>query len=448
MAWVTSVFSEEVPTITAIMENGHSSNRVNIVFLSEAYTASMRERFYSDARLAIDNMFERTPYKEYKKFFNVHLIWAASQDSLLSAVEYGQTPKTYFGQFGGYNPNLEIIESISRSFFGKEDPIVSVLIVNDFAGAEAAQPPGLSLIGIATLGAGMLRGDPKPFVPELYASTCAHELAHALAGVQDEYTGLLAMKPGQTERSFGSTVGLINVTTETKFNLIRWKHWIDPTVPIPTPSVDEFAGRVGLFEGGGGFASGWYHPELKCTMGAYDPDVEPRPQFCKVCREAIVKAIYKYVNPLADLAVDVGEHTTTFTIRNMPQPTDHNLRIQWFVDGVVMPIADDATTFQVTDTSIGYGQHTVKVEVTDTTEFVRYDPDKLLVNSKEWEVVSLPIPDFTGDDMVDFEDFFLFADYFGRKALTQEVQQYDLDWNGEIGFGDFFLFADSFGKSL
>ncbi|MEK7629376.1 MAG: hypothetical protein AAB394_02520 [Patescibacteria group bacterium] len=50
--------------------------------------------------------------------------------------------------------------------------------------------------------------------------------------------------------------------------------------------------------------------------------------------------------------------------------------------------------------------------------------------------------------LVNFDDFFEFADYFGRKALTKEVQKYDLDWDGKIGFGDFFLFADQFGRSI
>ena len=53
--------------------------------------------------------------------------------------------------------------------------------------------------------------------------------------------------------------------------------------------------------------------------------------------------------------------------------------------------------------------------------------------------------DFDGSGSVDFTDFFMFADAFGKPDpdLT-----YDLDGNGSVDFTDFFLFADSFGKQV
>ena len=50
-------------------------------------------------------------------------------------------------------------------------------------------------------------------------------------------------------------------------------------------------------------------------------------------------------------------------------------------------------------------------------------------------------PDFDGDGEVDFEDFFLFAQYFGGTN-----PHFDLDGDGEVGFGDFFLFTEHFGQ--
>lgn len=49
--------------------------------------------------------------------------------------------------------------------------------------------------------------------------------------------------------------------------------------------------------------------------------------------------------------------------------------------------------------------------------------------------------DFDGNDTVDLQDFFLFADHFGG---TDPV--YDLDHSGLVDFNDFFLFADHFGE--
>ena len=49
--------------------------------------------------------------------------------------------------------------------------------------------------------------------------------------------------------------------------------------------------------------------------------------------------------------------------------------------------------------------------------------------------------DFNGDEGVDFDDFFLFADAFGGIDPL-----YDLDGSGAVDFDDFFIFADYFGK--
>ena len=53
----------------------------------------------------------------------------------------------------------------------------------------------------------------------------------------------------------------------------------------------------------------------------------------------------------------------------------------------------------------------------------------------------LPSPDFTGNKMVDFDDFFLFAAAFGTNDTL-----FDLDGDGTVGFTDFFLLAEAFGK--
>ncbi|OGG43596.1 MAG: hypothetical protein A3F84_24050 [Candidatus Handelsmanbacteria bacterium RIFCSPLOWO2_12_FULL_64_10] len=56
-----------------------------------------------------------------------------------------------------------------------------------------------------------------------------------------------------------------------------------------------------------------------------------------------------------------------------------------------------------------------------------------------------PPADFNRDGEVNFDDFFLFADAFGRKA-TGQYAKFDLSGNGEVDFDDFFVFASAFGK--
>ena len=50
-------------------------------------------------------------------------------------------------------------------------------------------------------------------------------------------------------------------------------------------------------------------------------------------------------------------------------------------------------------------------------------------------------PDFNGDGVTDFSDFFLFAEAFGGRD-----PRFDLDGSGSVDFADFFLFAENFGQ--
>lgn len=56
--------------------------------------------------------------------------------------------------------------------------------------------------------------------------------------------------------------------------------------------------------------------------------------------------------------------------------------------------------------------------------------------------------DFDGDGKVDFDDFFLFAERFGRSSGQPGFDPlFDLDGDGVIGLEDFFRFAERFGEA-
>ncbi|MSS70304.1 MAG: hypothetical protein EXS64_02320 [Candidatus Latescibacteria bacterium] len=55
------------------------------------------------------------------------------------------------------------------------------------------------------------------------------------------------------------------------------------------------------------------------------------------------------------------------------------------------------------------------------------------------------LADFDGSGAVNFDDFFMFAEAFGKPASGASAK-FDLDGNGAINLDDFFVFADRFGK--
>jgi hypothetical protein len=69
----------------------------------------------------------------------------------------------------------------------------------------------------------------------------------------------------------------------------------------------------------------------------------------------------------------------------------------------------------------------------------------------ELEIILTPrrlLADFNYDGIVDFEDFFLFADHFGSDPESPNWDPlYDISTDGIIDFEDFFTFADSFGTT-
>src|SRR3989338_2658279 len=55
--------------------------------------------------------------------------------------------------------------------------------------------------------------------------------------------------------------------------------------------------------------------------------------------------------------------------------------------------------------------------------------------------------DFNNDNKIDFDDFFLFAEEYGKNVDANNVR-FDLDGNNKIDVEDFFIFADELGKLI
>jgi len=58
-------------------------------------------------------------------------------------------------------------------------------------------------------------------------------------------------------------------------------------------------------------------------------------------------------------------------------------------------------------------------------------------------------PDFDGNGMVEFPDFLLFVEHFGKGVADEGYDaKYDLDGNDAIAFSDFLIFVNEFGKEV
>src|SRR6516225_6454170 len=68
-------------TITTIRTNGPTSSYINLVYLSEGYTAGQLPQFLVDVTNTMNSLLATPPWNSYSNYFNVFAISVASAQS-------------------------------------------------------------------------------------------------------------------------------------------------------------------------------------------------------------------------------------------------------------------------------------------------------------------------------------------------------------------------------
>jgi hypothetical protein len=360
-------------SIIQLLNNGADDNRIIIVFLSEGYTQSQLPKFQTDATKALTKFLGTVPYKEYALFFNAYAISVASQDSGADHPLSGDYRNTFFNSTF-YSYQIERLLTIPPNDLdgawmhgeGRVDSLLQILkpsydivivIVNDgeYGGS------GGSIAVISTHSAS--------------ADVAVHELGHSFAYLGDEYSDPYPGYPDVEEP---------NTTRTTTRSDIKWNRWILDMTPVPTPDSSGYFSVVGLFEGAHYHATGWYRPKHTCTMRSLGVP------FCEVCREQLVLSIYRYLRPVesfspAGTAVSLGGADSVLLEVSPRVPATHPISLQWSTDG--QPVQGErGTSFLLHGTSLGSGDHSVRLDAIDSTTYVRNDPMELLRDSVVWTV--------------------------------------------------------------
>ena len=366
-------------TVQTILTNGPSSNRLNIVVLSEGYTSAQLTQFLVDATNAVNTLLSHAPCQEYRNYCNAFAIKVASNQSG-SDHPVGPTYRdTYFNS--SYDQFYDLLITIPPNDFdtnynhgqGKIDSLLQtnvplchlpILLVNDtvYGGSDGFDKTAIASVGFSSF------------------DILTHETGHVLANLGDEYSLPYPGFPDTEEP---------NTTRQTNAALIKWKSWIPTNTPLPTPPVATNSSVIGLFEGAHYHSNGWYRPKLNCMMNT------PGVSFCEVCSEALVLSIYQRVRPVDGFL----PATTNFSVATtqalsfsvaLLQPTTHNLGVQWQTNGVAVPGATNMS-FNILPVLLGNGTQTVSAVVKDNTTLVRNDPANLLSQTVRWTLnVNIP----------------------------------------------------------
>ena len=253
-----------------ILKHGNSSEKVDIVFIAEGYTADEQDKFVADAKRFTEALFKTSPFDTRIQDFNVWAVGLISEQSGTDISGKGIYKNTALNS-GFYTFGVDRylttpdMKSIRDAIWNVPCDAIFLLINTDEYGGGGMY--NFYACGTAN----------HPQTPVVFT----HEFGHSFAGLADEYF--------TSEVAYEDFYNLKhepwepNITTLIDFDR-KWKDLLPSDMPIPTPLDTKYKDGIGVFEGGGYLAKGIYRPVDHCMMRDYAP-------FCPACSRAITRMI-------------------------------------------------------------------------------------------------------------------------------------------------------------
>lgn len=361
---VFSAASQTFPMET-LVNNGDINKLINIVILGDGYTSSQQDQFKTDAQAITNYLFNTTPFKEYKNYFNVVIIKVPSAQSgakhPATATDVNEpvipvsNPNNYFGStfdYGGIHRllvpvNNAAVSAVLANNFPQYDQVLMIVNSTEYGGSGGA---------FAT-------SSINSSAPEI----AMHELAHSFAGLADEYW---AGDSYAQERA--------NLTKQTNPGLVKWKNWYG-------------LNNIGIYQhGSSGTAAQWYRPHQSCKMRYLGYN------YCSVCTETIIEKIHDLTGPINSFSPANNTSITAATGINFNvntiKPIPNTLEVSWSLNGV--QIVNNSESYQLNLANLTQGTNTLVAKVIDKTDLSKADSHpsvhQYLVT---WTIQYTPCPD-------------------------------------------------------
>ena len=356
-------------TVTNLIDHGDPANRIDLVVVSEGYTASELDKFAADANTFASNFFASEVYGEYASYFNVRTVAVASNQSGASHPELN--PPVVRDTAFGATYNCQGVVRLICVNNNKVNAVVNALLPanrRDYVFVLVNDP------AYGGSGGAILVASTHSAAPEI----ALHESGHTVGLLADEY-------PDQpTPCDLSKEPSDANATRETDRAAIKWNEWIDPGTPLPTTTTT--LGMPGLYLGADYCPSGMYRPTYMSKMRALGYPFE------QINDEQLVRRFYNVVSAIdswspssATVTAQQGDKVA-FSVKPLA-PGAHTLTTTWIVDGAVIGTGTDLS---LNTGQMSAGAYTVTASVRDVTKWVRSDPSDLLADSQTWHLTLTP----------------------------------------------------------
>lgn len=345
---------------TTFLDNGPSSNRVDIVFLGDGYTSTELAIYQSHINSMMSHLFNEgeDPFPRYNNYFNAHRIDVISPQS------------------GADDPSVGTFVNTALDATYRYDGVTQRLLYINNAKANAALSAGLNGaltadMKLVTVNATQYGGGGGTYAVYAGGNASAteialHELGHSFAGLADEYGGFTTSYTGSEPTEPNATKDPTGA---------KWAHW--------NGYVQPGIGTIGAYDGARYYDHGIYRPSLNSKMRVLG---QP---FDAVSREEFILDIYRIVDPLdAWLA---NAQPLSNPIKLWVDSIDPAIiQHQWIVDG---SLVDGATGEEFDPLAFGFGPgtYTITSHNFDPTDWVRSHPE--LVNQDITWTVTYTVPE-------------------------------------------------------
>ena len=302
--------------VWSYLDNGPPSQKVDLLVIGEGYTQAEMPKLRKDVERLVGKLFATEPFKSRKNDFNVRVLELPATQSGI------HRPRT--------SDHRRSLTGVQYNIFDSER---YVLTLDNRAMRDAASSAPYDFLEILVNekqygGGGIFNDQATSSVDTGFAEyVFVHEFGHHFAGLGDEYyTSDVAYETGGTEHPEPWEP---NITANGAHP--KWMEMVTPGTPLPTPwrkeefekhsreyqairrklreqnvpesemdklfretqawetkflGEEQYANRVGAFEGAGYEAKGLYRPEADCIMFTRN-----EVGFCDVCTRAIVRMI-------------------------------------------------------------------------------------------------------------------------------------------------------------